>query len=167
MVIRGIIAKNQLYVLGSGKLLQECFKDPIAITKAFKLGRSKYPSIMIKLRNLVNKGLIYKALHFLKKFLEDMSFLWGHWYPYFGLLVISALGFKAMVGSLACFLTCGILRFTSGVTPADCIEASMAAKPFWPTHLQMCLQTLLEVQGSNPWPSVWWAQRCIPFGHSG
>ena len=27
------------------------------------------------------------------------SFLWGHWYPYFGLLVTPALGFKARVGS--------------------------------------------------------------------
>ena len=27
------------------------------------------------------------------------SFLWGHWYPYFGLLVTSPLGFKARVGS--------------------------------------------------------------------
>ena len=28
------------------------------------------------------------------------SFLWGHWYPYFWLLVTFALGFKARVGSL-------------------------------------------------------------------
>ena len=33
-----------------------------------------------------------------------MSFLWGHWYPCFGLLVMSALGFKARVESLARFL---------------------------------------------------------------
>ena len=35
------------------------------------------------------------------------SFLWGHWYPCFGLLVTSPLGFKARVDPLlACFLTC-------------------------------------------------------------
>ena len=34
-----------------------------------------------------------------------MSFLWGHWYPCFGLLVTSALGFKSQ-GGLACMLSC-------------------------------------------------------------
>ena len=59
------------------------------------------------------------------------SFSWGHWYPCFGLLVVSALGFKARVDAFfACFLACVILRFTSGATPADCIEVSMAAKPY-------------------------------------
>ena len=28
-----------------------------------------------------------------------MSFFWGHWYPCFGFLVTSPLGFKARVGS--------------------------------------------------------------------
>ena len=31
------------------------------------------------------------------------------------------------------------LRFTSGVTPANCIEVSMAVKPFWSTYLKTCL----------------------------
>ena len=58
-----------------------------------------------------------------------MSFLWGHWHPCFGLLVTSALGFKARVDSLACFLACALfLRFTSGATPADLLMASMAAE---------------------------------------
>ena len=39
-------------------------------------------------------------------------------------------GFQSQGGSLACFLACVILRFTSGTTPADCIEVSTAAKPF-------------------------------------
>ena len=39
-------------------------------------------------------------------------------------------GFQSQGGSLACFLACVILKFTSGVTAADCIGASMAAKPF-------------------------------------
>ena len=37
---------------------------------------------------------------FLKIFGGYESFLWGHWYPCFGLLVISPLGFKARVGNL-------------------------------------------------------------------
>ena len=37
--------------------------------------------------------------------------------------------FQSQGGSLfACFLTCVTLRFTSGVTSADCTEVSMAAK---------------------------------------
>ena len=44
-------------------------------------------------------------------------------------------GFQSQSGSPVCFLTFVILRFTSGVTPADCIEVSMAAKPFWSTYL--------------------------------
>ena len=48
--------------------------------------------------------------------------LWGHWYPCFGLLMVSPLGFKARVGSALFALGGGIrnirsLRFTSGVTP--------------------------------------------------
>ena len=37
---------------------------------------------------------------FKKKIGGHESFLWGHWYPCFGLLVTSPLGFKARVGSL-------------------------------------------------------------------
>ena len=55
-------------------------------------------------------------------------------------------GFQSQGGPLACFLTCGILRFTSGVTPADCIEVSMAAEPFRSRYLQMCPQALVEVR---------------------
>ena len=68
--------------------------------------------------------------------------------------------------SLARFLTCmQFPRFTSGATPADCIEVNMAAKPFWSVFL--CLQALLEIQGSNPQPSMWRAQWCKLFGQSG
>ena len=36
-----------------------------------------------------------------------IPFLWGNWCPYFWLMVISALGFKATVDpSLLCFVTC-------------------------------------------------------------
>ena len=44
------------------------------------------------------------------------SFSWGHWYSCFGDICP---GFQSQGGSLACFLTCVILRFTFGVTPAD------------------------------------------------
>ena len=43
--------------------------------------------------------------------------------------------FQSQGGSLfACFLTCVILRHTSGVTHANCIEVSMAAEPFQSTY---------------------------------
>ena len=49
------------------------------------------------------------------------SFLWGHRYPCFGLLMVCTLGFKARVDPmLACFLACVTLRFPSDMTPADC-----------------------------------------------
>ena len=55
-----------------------------------------------------------------------------------------ALGFKTL---FACFLACVILRFTSGVTRADCIEVSVEAKLFQPTYLQiMCPQALGEIR---------------------
>ena len=82
---------------------------------------------------------------FLKKFCPfHMSFscpyvlFVGHWYLCYGLLVTSALGFKA--GWIPCvfFVASVILRFTSGVTPADCIRVSMAAQPFQSMYLQMC-----------------------------
>ena len=47
-------------------------------------------------------------------------------------------GFQRQGRSLAWFLTCVILRFTSGVTCADCIEHSISA--------EMCLQALVEVR---------------------
>ena len=64
-----------------------------------------------------------------------------------------SLGFKARVDpSLACFeflFVCNeFLRFTSGATPADCIEVNMAAKLFRSTYLQTCPQALVEVWGS-------------------
>ena len=56
-------------------------------------------------------------------------------------------GFQSQGESLfACFLSYVILRFTSGVRPTDCIEVSMAAKPFFTTYLQTCPQGLVEFQ---------------------
>ena len=46
-------------------------------------------------------------LFFFKIFGRHKSFLWGQWYPCFGLLVMTALGFKARVDPwLACFVAC-------------------------------------------------------------
>ena len=39
---------------------------------------------------------------FINIFGGHKSFLWGHWYPCIGFLVMSPLGFKARVGSLIC-----------------------------------------------------------------
>ena len=71
------------------------------------------------------------------------SFSWGHRYPCFWLLVMSALGFKASVYLwLLCF---GFLRFASGVTPAD--HLMMAAESFQLTYLQiMHPQAMVGVQ---------------------
>ena len=69
-------------------------------------------------------------------------------------------GFQSQGGSLTCVLChlCAInsefLRFTSSGKPADCIEVSMAAKPFRSRYLQMYPQALVEFRGSNPRPSV-------------
>ena len=56
-----------------------------------------------------------------------MSFFWGHWYPCFGFLVTSLLGFKARVGSalFAIFAEANVHspRFTSGATLANLLAA--------------------------------------------
>ena len=59
---------------------------------------------------------------------------------------MSALDFKARVDALlVCFLTCVILKFTSGATPADYLEVSMAAESFRSTCLWTYSQALVEV----------------------
>ena len=59
---------------------------------------------------MIFPGLIHWTGQFFLKnliFWGHQPFLWGHWYPYFGLLVIYTLGFKARVYlSLRCFLAC-------------------------------------------------------------
>ena len=53
----------------------------------------------------VDKILFQKI--FVYNFWRARVILWDHWYPCFGLLVMSALGFKARVDpSLACFIAC-------------------------------------------------------------
>ena len=40
------------------------------------------------------RTFIHRLFYFLKNFGGHKSFLWGQGYPYFGLLVISPLGFR-------------------------------------------------------------------------
>ena len=56
-----------------------------------KLKTSMFPDWLIKPLNHVSFLYIFGGHQF---------FLWGHWYPRFGLLVTSPLSFKARVGSL-------------------------------------------------------------------
>ena len=75
---------------------------------------------------------------FFKVFGGHMSFLGGHWYPCFGFLVMSSLGFKARVGS-ALFAFCGgecnvhSSRSTSGATCANLLTAGTAS------HFPTCI----------------------------
>ena len=58
--------------------------------------------------------IIHIRPFFFLNFLENISFFWGHCYPCFGLMVMSALGFKSRVDPpLACSVVCmnGFLRF--------------------------------------------------------
>ena len=86
----------------------------------------------------------------------------------FGFLVTSTLGFKARVNCVLSRLCHP--RFTSGATPADCIEVSMAAEPFWSTNLQTSIgggsgQTRARTH-DRPCRTMQ-SLRCIPLGHSG
>ena len=69
---------------------------------------------------------------FFLNFCWTHAHLWGHWYPCFGLLVTSPMGFKARVGSALFALGGGVrnihsLWFTSGATPLPVYNASIAA----------------------------------------
>ena len=82
------------------------------------------------------------------------SFLWGHWYPSFTLLVTSTLGCKTRVDPLLVYplpVWNGVLRFTSGGTPADLLTASIAAESFWPTTCKSWINK--HWWDSNPWPT--------------
>ena len=62
---------------------------------------------------------------------------------------MSALGFKANMDPLLCTslpVHDRFPRFTSGVTPADCIEVSMAAKPFQSTYMSTSIGGGLGLQ---------------------
>ena len=67
---------------------------------------------------------------FLLIFGGHVFFLWGHWYPCIGLLVMFQSQSGQPYSHLAEAYICVIhsLRFTSGVTPANLLAASMAAE---------------------------------------
>ena len=71
------------------------------------------------------------------------SFLWDHWYPRFGPLVMSVLDSKAM-------------------TPADLLAASMAANPLWSTYLDV-----LELRSSIQHAALWRVTRrdCVFYSY--
>ena len=64
-----------------------------------------------------------------------MSFFGAHWYPCFGFLVTSPLGFQSQSGFLPYLLFCGgkcnvhSPRSTSGATYADLLAADIATSP--------------------------------------
>ena len=67
----------------------------------------KSPRVYVKWRGIFlvsqfqyGEGNPSAYVYSLCNFLVDKCFLWGHWYPCFGLLVMSPLGFKVRVGSL-------------------------------------------------------------------
>ena len=99
-------------------------------------------------KHLVKK--LYKEKHWriqikitMKDVLEDISLFVGHWYTCFGLLMKSAMGFRA---THLCALspTCNrFLMLTSSVTLADLLVDSMAAQSFYPWT---CIQALLALE---------------------
>ena len=57
--------------------------------------------------------------------------------PCFRLLVMSTLGFKARMDSLACFFSCVLfLRFTSGVAPAG-LNCQICSQASWSMYLHI------------------------------
>ena len=74
--------------------------------------------------------VLWLKIFFLKFFGGHESFLWGHWYPCFGLLVTSALGFKARVGS-ALFKLSGGVRVTLHI-PWDSPLVRHLPTSWWP-----------------------------------
>ena len=89
-------------------------------------------------RNLTDLSLFFFIFYFLKSFWRTHVLFWGHWYPCFGFLVTSPLGFKARVGSALFAIFCGgecnvhSPRFTSGATLADHLAAG--AQPVTSPH---------------------------------
>ena len=82
-----------------------------------------------------------------------MSFLGGHWYPCFGFLVTSPLGFKARVASALfafCRGKCNIHspRSTSGATCANLLAAF--AQPVTSSHACAEVGLGLDSNGQSP-----------------
>ena len=94
-----------------------------------------------------------------------MSFLGGHWYPCFGFLVMSLLGFTARVGSALftfCRGKCNVhyLRSTSSATLADLL--AVGAQPVLSPHtvaevrllgFELVLSEYLRANWAKPGPN--------------
>ena len=83
-------------------------------------------------------GTILFFLICFKNLGRNKSFVLGHWYPYLGLQVMSAIGFKGQCGSPNLHFSSpscdGFLRFTASVTPAVLLKTNIAVVHFWPTY---------------------------------
>ena len=128
-----------------------------------------------------SKQTLLEDLFFLKKIFGGYkSFLWGHWYPCFGLLAMSPLGFKAKVDPLlACFVarvqwipeihlwcnTCWLYRGHRGSwailihIPADIpasIGGGLGLKPTTICAASMMLQTTRPLWFGPCWRILIW-----------
>ena len=98
------------------------------------------------------------------------SFLWDYWYPYFGLLVMLVLGFKARVDSLAHVLP--HLRTTDSSDSPLVWHLLTVWRSVWQLNLfdprtWKCVCRHWWFGGLNPWPYVPHAWHCKPLVHSG
>ena len=102
-----------------------------------------------------------QLVSFFVKFLDDIadqSFFCCHWYPCFGLLVMSAMCFAPLV----CFVIHSMVRFTSGSTPANLLTVEFVTEPFnpltvsvTPVRLQSQLFSMIS-GGSRISPTTRW-----------
>ena len=76
-------------------------------TRCMEFKSSSLHCISCHTVQVVNRSWYSIVLHsyrlhlvFFKMFVGHKSFVWDHWYPCFGLVVMSPIGFKARVGSL-------------------------------------------------------------------
>ena len=102
---------------------------------------------------LLNSIDLYSSFAF---FGGHESFLWGHWYPCFGLLVISAPYFKTRVDpSLTCFVACvqWIPRIYLWCDTCWPLGSQHGSQDFWSIYLQiMCPQAFWRFE-----PTTYWA----------
>ena len=93
--------------------------------------------------------ILLKFSHSNTHLLVQKSFFVGPLIPLFWTSGDVCPGFQSQGRFLTCTLfACMLfLRFTSGATPTDCIEVSMAAKLFWSTYLQRCPQVFVALLG--------------------
>ena len=103
--------------------------------------QSKFPSILSVRSNrykLVNIFQIFCQVCFVQKsFWWTQVSCWGQWYPCFGFLVTSPLGFKARVGSslFACFVEVNVMYI-----PWDIPLVLHLPTSWWPAnHFSTCI----------------------------